>query len=481
MSYGYVLYLFGLILTVLAVLMLFPIIIAGAYGETAHAAAFAAAASATVFVGGGLVLGLRGAKRRAGMRSAVLLIVLAWCLTPVFAAIPFYTTGSALTVTDALFEAVSGLTTTGATILSNVNEQPRSVLLWRSILQWLGGLGTLLTTVGVFSVLTLGSLPVFTPAIRQGDSLAILERLTPMLRLLLPTYAILTLLCVIVLWLTGVPSFDAISLALSTISTGGFSTHDGTLGELISPGAQLVVVIFMIIGAVNFALHAEGIRLRFRHYREEPEVGYLLLLIALIGLMLFAFSPPTDNYANQLASSFFDATSFLTTTGYSLGGRESLSTVPPAFILAVCVLGGSAMSTAGGFKIIRFILLFRHSSAELRRLAHPHSVIRIHYAGRAVARSLLSGLWIYFIALTALIGFTAVIVSLGGYDFQTSLSAAATMASNAGPVFDYTQSGGVSVGAMPAFVKWSLSVAMIFGRVEILVLLPLFNRSYWQS
>ncbi len=481
MSYGYVLYLFGLILTVLAVLMLFPILAAGAYGETTQATAFTAASSATIFVGVGLVLGLRGAKRRAGMRSAVLLIILAWCLTPLFAAIPFYTTGSASTFTDAIFESVSGLTTTGATILSSIDDQPRSILLWRSLLQWVGGFGTLLTTVGVFSVLTFGSLPVFTPTIRVGDSLSVLERLRPILRLLLPTYAILTLLCVIALWLTGVPNFDALLLALSTISTGGFSPSDGTLGQLIPPSTQLFIAIFMIIGAMNFALHAEGFRLRFRHYGEEPEVGYLLLLIAIVGLMLVVLSAPTDDYVNQFGSSLFNATSFLTTTGYSLGGRESLSAVPPVFILAICVLGGSAMSTAGGVKIVRFILLFRHSLAELKRLAHPHGVMRIHYARRAVARPLLSGLWIYFVALTALIGFVAIIVSLGGYDFQTSLSAAAAMTSNAGPVFDYTQSGGFSIAGLPAFIKWSLSAAMICGRVEILALLPLFNRSYWQS
>ncbi len=478
MSYTNALYIFGVVLGAIAILMLVPILTALSNEETTQAAAFGVSVGVTGFFAGTLVLGLRGSAQKSTLREAVLVVLLVWFLLPVFGALPYLLGDTLNSSPDAYFEAVSGLTTTGATLVGSVEALPRSILIWRSLLQWLGGFTSILMAVAVLSTVSFGGLPVFRPVVGAADTGSLLQRLAPVARALITTYVVLTLLCFVSLGIT-VPLFDAFCLALSTIATGGYVTRDGTL-SVFGNWATFVVAIFMIIGALNFALHAEVWKLRARQYRQEPEVGYFFglgfLVLVMIIVILWRSGPPPNGF-----TAFFYTASFMTTSGFAIGDGTLLDTVPPAFLMIVALLGGSALSTAGGFKIVRAVLLFRHSLAELTRLAHPHSVTRVHYGDGAVASAEFKSLWIYFVSFIVVLALTALFVSLFDFDYLTSLAVASAALSNMGPLLGFATAHEASYMDMPSAVKIALSIAMIMGRVEILILLPILDRSYWQT
>ncbi len=478
MPYTNALYIFGVVLGAIALLMLIPILTALSSGEGRQVAAFGVSFGVTGFFAGTLILGSRGSAQKLNLREAVLVILLVWFLLPVFGALPYLLGDTLELPTDAYFEAVSGLTTTGATLVESVEGLPRSILIWRSLLQWLGGYASILMAVAVLSAVGFGGLPVFRPVVAAADTGSLLHRLAPVARALFATYAVLTLACFVCLGLS-IPLFEAVCLALSTISTGGYVTTDGTL-SVFGNGASFIVTIFMIVGALNFALHAEVGKAQLSQYRNEPEVVYFFGIGFLVLVMLIAIlwreGPPPNGF-----SAFFYTVSFMTTSGYAIGDGKMLDSVPPVLLLAIALLGGSALSTAGGFKIVRALLLFRHSLAELTRLAHPHSVARVYYGVSAVAEIQFKGIWVYFVSFVIVLALTSLFVSLYDFDYLTSFSAAAAALANMGPLLAFTTARTASYVDMPAAVKIVLSMAMIMGRVEILILLPIFNRSYWQS
>ncbi len=472
------LYIFGNVLGAVALLMSIPTLVALSNGETAQISAFVASLCITGFFAGALIFGLHSSSRNAGLREAVFVVLLVWFLLPAFGALPYRLGDTLGTSSDAYFEAVSGLTTTGATLIQSVETLSKSMLLWRALLQWLGGFMSILMAVAVLSTVGFGGLPVFRPVVAAADTGTLLHRLVPVARALLMTYAVLTLLCFMALAAT-VPLFDAFCLSLSTIATGGYVTRDGTVG-MFGNWASLIVALFMIVGALNFALHAELGRGSFRQYRREPEVRYVLglgfLVFALFAALDWRGGAPPDVFA-----AFFYTVSFMSTSGFSIGDGTFLDDIPPLLLLTVALLGGSALSTAGGFKIVRAVLLVRHSMTELTQLAHPHNVARVHYGESPVTEDQFKGIWIYFISLTFVLALTALFLSWHDLDYLTSVSAAAAALSNMGPLLGFATEGAASYGDMPGAVKLALSVAMIVGRVEILILLPLLDSAYWRN
>jgi len=461
--------------------MILPLLFALANGEHAQVVSFLTSIALSSFFGGGLFLAFRGNRRRSSGRDAILVMLVIWMTAPFFAALPLIIGGTFQHLNEAVFEATSGLTTTGATLLEHLAGVPRSILVWRSMLQWVGGFATIVMAVAVFSATSFGNLPVHKLPIQISDESPLSDRLVYVIKSLVSTYLIISLLCFILLWASGLPSFDAFCIALSTVSTGGFMVIDGSFSAYSSPLSEIVLMVFMVMGAMNFVLHTEALNGKFRLYRQEPEVLTFGVLIFCFGILFFVLSQGESNASRNFFSSFFNAASLISTTGYGIGEAKPMAHIPPALLLMVALVGGSALSTAGGLKLVRAILLVRQSMAELDRLAHPHSVIRIRYGVRTVNPEVFSGLWIYFVVLAAALAGISLLLTALGYDFLTSVSATAATLSNTGPVYDYATSQALPFREMSGSARWLLSISMILGRMEIFLILPMFDRLFWEK
>jgi len=481
MSFANIFYILGTMILSLAGITLLPLIVAFTAGESDAAFAFFGTLALTSFFGGGLIFGLRDMPRRSGIREAILLILLAWLVIPLFASLPFSLSDERIGFTPSYFEAVSALTTTGATIYGTIADVQDPILIWRASLQWLGGLGTLLMGVGVFTAISFSTLPVAKPPVRVRESQHLLNRLRPVFRFVAITYVTLTLACFGLIWSTGMTPFDAFCISLSTISTGGFMTRDGSFGVYEVPGAELIITVFMIIGATNMVLHHNFPQQGLKMYRRDPEVRALFFMILIMSALIFFISLGDNNASRHLFSSIFNATSLLSTTGYAIGEGVPLSGVPMPILLATVLIGGSALSTAGGLKLIRFILLTRHMRSELGRLAHPHSLTRVSFGGKNVSLNELTNLWTYFVCFTAILALVGLALSALGFDFTTAFSAAAAALSNTGPVLQYAAPSGLQFHDFTEAAQWVVIFAMIIGRIEILALLPIFSLTYWDK
>lgn len=486
MSYGSVLYYFGLLMLILAGLALAPLLTALAMGESDQVQGFFGTVLITGFAGGAGFLGLRNETKQDTAREWFLLPVISWILLPAFAALPFLYGGATVSVTDAYFEAVSGLTTTGITILHGLDQVPRSILLWRALLQWVGGLGGIVLAVSLLSLLGVGGMQIFRSSVPRGEGGSMFVRMNHIAAQIIPIYAGLSVACVVALWLGGMPAFDALCHAMSTISTGGFSTRDGSIGAFDSGPIEAVLIVFMVAGALNFTLHATALRGGRRRYREDPEASYFLG-IALVGAAMLAiglfFSLGGDGAGlgllTSIRSGLFTAVSVLSTTGFVTGEQMPLPLMPAIAVFALMMIGASTGSTGGGLKLMRFRLLVRQSRRELARLAHPHSVMRVRYGGRPVPDEVMGAIWAFFVLYIFCVAATALLLSLAGLDFESSIALAAAAVGNGGASAGLISP--VEAAELPAFAKWVLCGAMIMGRLEILTVLTILNPAYWRT
>lgn len=486
MSYGSVLYYFGLLMLILAGLAVAPLLTAMAMGEAEQIQGFFGAVIIAGFAGGAGFLGLRDEAKKDTAREWFLLPVIAWTLLPAFAALPFLYGGVTVSPTDAYFEAVSGLTTTGTTVLRGLDTAPRSILLWRALLQWMGGLGSIVLAVSLLSLLGVGGMQMFRSNIPRGEGGSMFARMKRIAGYILPIYVGLSVLCALALWAGGMSVFDALCHAMSTISTGGFSTRDGSVGAFDNGFLELVLIVFMAVSALNFTLHVTALRDGRRHYREDPETRYFIY-VALAGAAVLAigmfFSLGGDGAGlgilSSVRSGLFTAVSVLSTTGFVASEQMPLPLMPALAVFALMMIGASTGSTGGGLKLMRFRLLIRQSQRELARLAHPHSVMRVRYGERVVSEEIMGAIWAFFVLYIFCVAAVTLLLGLGGLDFQTSLALAAAAIGNSGPAAGLISP--VEVAALPSSAKWVLCGAMIMGRLEILTLLTLINPAYWRT
>ena len=485
MSYGSVLYYFGLLLVALSGLAIIPLGTALILGEMEQIQGFVGTVVIAGFAGGAGFLGLQGEAARGKAREWFLLPVVAWAVLPVFAALPFYYGGVTVTPIDAYFEAVSGLTTTGATVLHGLDQAPRSILLWRALLQWMGGLGTVVLAVTLLSLLGAGGMQLFRSSIPRGEGASMFLRMRRIAVQISPIYGALSALCCLALWVGGMPMFDAVCHAMSTISTGGFSTRDGSIGAFDSPFLELVLMVFMTVGALNFTLHATLRKEGRRHYRQDPEARQFLIVagvgaVVLAVGMYFVLGGEGDGpgVLTAVRSALFTSVSVLSTTGYLSTESMPLPLMPALVIFALMMIGASTGSTGGGLKLMRFGLLVRQSRRELARLAHPHSVMRIRHGDRVVSDQVMGAIWAFFVLYILCVASATVMLCFTGLEFQPALALAATAVSNSGPASALVSP--VEVAALGAGAKWVLCLTMVIGRLEILTILTLFNPTYWR-
>ncbi len=423
----------------------------------------------------------RGEKPKVGFRDALVYATSTWVVCGVMGGIPIILT-TGVSFTDGVFESVSALTTTGATILTDLDQMPRSFLLYRQFLQWMGGLGVVIFVVAVLPMLNVGGLKLLkaeTPGPIKDDKLS--PRVANTAHYLWLIYVGITLLCMISYFAVGMTGFDAIAHAFSTVSTGGFSTHDASLGHFNSPQILAVADVFMLLGAISFAMHFRVFRNRdpSLYWKDEETRSFLVivwvmsLLMALLLLWLVGYR----SYLDALSDGTFHLISFITSTGF---GAASFTEWPQAIGLVLVIagyLGGCAGSTAGGNKIIRNLLTVKLMLIEIHRLIHPSGVFRVKYQGRSLDVGIVSAT-LAFMALAAAssLVFTFLLM-LTGLDFWSAFTAVAACLNVLGPAFG---SLGNNFQPVSDVGTWLLSAAMILGRLEYFTVLTLVMPSFWQ-
>ena len=483
MSYATIFSAVGWALVLMAGAMVFPALIAVGFDEYSQALTFVVAAALTSFVGGGLAIATRGATSQVSKREGFLLAVLLWVLLPVFAALPFYFSSSFSTPTDAYFEAVSGLTTTGATVLTDLAGADRSVLFWRSMVAWIGGLSTIVFALALLSLYGIGGMQLYRNAMPRGERDALLPRLVEGVRSIWLVYVGLTVACAIALWASGLSLFDAVTHAFTTLSTSGFSNYAESIAAFSNPAAELILVLFMGAAALNFTLHWAAIHGSPTAYLRDPEfrsfvfVGIVAVVLACIATLAESSSADWDVVLRQ---ALFSVVSVMTTTGFT----SVESSVWPLFVVsmlyALVLVGGSTGSTAGGLKMMRLLLFLKQAGRELARLPHPHGVVRIRYGRRVVPDAAMVAAWSFFFFFVVALAVISGMLALSGLDFRTSLAASAAALSNAGPVLQIVGEPGAGYASLATGAKWVLCLAMVLGRLELLAMLVLVRRLFWQ-
>ncbi len=478
-----------LILRVLSVLLLLivgfmvaPIIVAFFYGELMTIRAFLVP---IVVVGPLAALFLFATRRRRGSlstRSGFLLVTLSWLAAAATGAVPFVLSGWIPGVTDAFFETMSGFTTTGATILTDIEGLPASLLFWRSLTHWLGGMGIIVLTVAILPLLGVGGYQIM-KAEAPGPSV---DRLTPKItqtaKILWFIYLGLTVLQTTLLMVGGLSLYDALTHTFGTLATGGFSPKAASVGHYASPFVQIVVTVFMLAAGVNFILYYRLLLGRFRVIARNTEVKvYLAVFAAATVAIAFAlYGRAYDGIGESLRYAGFQAASILTTTGYATADFAQWPAVAQVLLFALMFVGGSAGSTGGGIKVVRIVTLIKQGFNEMRYLVHPSGVFAIRLNGQVIRKDIVYSIAGFVFLYLLLLVVTAIVVATGGNDIVTSFTTALATLGNIGPGFG--RIGPVeSYAFFPDYIKWYLSVIMMIGRLEIYTVLVLVTPAFWRG
>lgn len=474
----------GLLLMLFSTTLLPPLIIALSVDDGALSA-FTLSLAVTLGTGFLLWLPTRHCHQELLLRDGFMVVVLFWVVLGLFGALPLLLgITPAISWTDAVFESISGLTTTGATLLVGIDDLPTSLLWYRQQLQWFGGMGIIVLAVAILPLLGIGGMQLYraeTPGPVKDNKLT--PRITETAKTLWYLYLGLTLACAMAYWVAGMDPFDAISHAFATVAIGGFSTHDASMGYFQDqPLIEAVAILFMLLAGINFALHfAAWSRLSLAPYRGDSELRAYLLILGLVAVItsLFLYYHQTFTTPEQaLLHGVFQAVSIGTTTGFTTSDYHNWPSFLPVLLLFASFIGGCAGSTGGGMKVIRFVLLFKQGVREIQRLIHPNAVIPIRIGGKRADSRVIEAVWGFFATYVAIFSLLMLLLMADGLDQITAFSAVAACINNLGPGLGEV---GSNYATMSDFAKWLLSLAMLLGRLEIFTLLVLFTPTYWRN
>lgn len=442
---------------------------------------FAAAAVLTGFVGVGLVLASRRPEPSLDVRTAFLLTASSWLVVSFFGALPFVFGVAHLSLTDAVFETVSGLTTTGSTVITGLDTAPRGLLLWRALLQWMGGIGIVVVGLVILPFLRVGGMQLFRTE-SSDRSEKILASTAAIAARMLALYAALTALCFLALRACGFGLFDALTHAMTALSTGGYSTRDASIGAFANPAAEWVLIVAMLAGALPFGRYLAVLHGRPRLFLEDPQIRLLLVIVVSVAasLALWLVLAGERGLADAIRAALFATVSVLTTTGFGAEDWQNWGTPVLGLFLLVTVLGGCTGSTAGGIKIFRVQILGSAALAYLASLVHPNRVVPMRWGGRPIEPDLLiavASFVFFFIGSWAV--FTVVLSALG-LDLLTAISGAATALANVGPGLGPVIGPTGTFAPLPDPAKWVLALAMLLGRLEFFTLLVLLHPAFWR-
>lgn len=463
--------------------MLTPLLINYIFHET-FGVPFLAAFGCTFGVGISLWLLYRKHQHELKIRDGFLIVVLFWFVLCFFAALPFLMViDSHHSITDALFESVAGFTTTGASIITQLDKMPHALLFYRQQLQFLGGMGIIVLAVAILPMLGVGGMQLYraeTPGPMKDSKLT--PRITQTAKALWSIYFLLTFLCMLSYWAAGMNWFDALGESFATVSTGGFSMHSASFAYYQSDLIECVACFFMLLGGTNFALHFIAFKNRsVKHYWQDEEfryyAGFLLLISIVVTISLIAYGFFTAN-PHALIKSLFNIISLATTTGFISAPFTTWPTYVPILIMLLAIIGGCAASTSGGIKVLRALLLFKQSKREMVRLLHPNAIIPIKFGKHVLPEPILQSMWGFLSVFIALFLLLMIVFMAFGNDFITAFSAITATLANAGAGMGSVSNSFSSLN-LPS--KWLLIFSMLAGRLEIFSLLILFSRQFWRK
>ena len=472
----------GLLLMVFSTTMLPPIGVSLYYGDGSYPA-FIAGFAATLVAGALLWFSGRRLNRDLKIREGFLVVVLFWVVLGLFGAIPLYLAPRpALSLTEAAFEAISGLTTTGATVITGLDTMPEAILYYRQQIQWFGGMGIVVLAVAILPLLGVGGMQLYQAEIPGPVKN---EKLTPRIaetaKALWVLYLGMTVACALAYWAGGMTLFDAIGHAYSTVAIGGFSTHDLSKGHFNSALIETISVVFMFIAAINFALHYRVWQTgSLRTYIRDTEFrafATLVVIVTLTATLILYASGTYPEPEKAFLKALFQVVSVGTTTGFTTADYTLWPSLLPMMLLLGSFVGGCAASTAGGIKVIRFVLLLKQGLSELGRLVHPSAMIPVKIGGRIVSSDVLQAVWGFFAAYVAIFVVLYIIMIATGLDELTAFSAVAACLNNLGPGLGEVASNMAVVNDVG---KWVLILAMLLGRLEIFTLIAILTPGFWR-
>lgn len=472
----------GILLMIFSITMLPPLFIALIYKD-GGGVAFLTGFIISLMTGLVLFLPRKKVKGELRIRDGFLVVVLFWTVLSLFGAIPLYFSHIPnLSVADVVFESFSGLTTTGATVIVGLDNLSHAVLFYRQQLQWLGGMGIIVLAVAILPMLGIGGMQLYraeTPGPVKDSKLT--PRIAGTAKALWNIYLGLTIACALSYWWAGMSLFDAVSHSFSTVAIGGFSTHDASIGWFESSQIELICTGFMLISGVNFSLHFIAVReLSLESYNKDPEFRTyisILLIVTLITMFVLFFQQGVE-ISEAFGDALFHTVSVATTTGFATENFSAWPAFLPTLLLFCSFIGGCAGSTGGGLKVIRFLLLFKQGSREIKKLIHPSAIFKIRVGKTPLSENIIEAVWGFFATYVALFFIFMLILMADGLDQITAFSAVAACMNNLGPGLGEVAANYSSISDLS---KWVLSIAMLFGRLEIFTLLVLFSPHFWRS
>lgn len=472
----------GLLLMVFSMSMLPSVLVSLIAQDDAHHA-FIVGFLITLSAGFMMWLPTRHGAKELRTRDGFLITVMFWLVLGVAGSIPLYLAPEVgLSYTDAFFESFSGLTTTGATVITDIDHLPKSFLFYRQQLQWLGGMGIIVLAVAVLPMLGIGGMQLYraeTPGPMKDSKLT--PRIAETAKALWYIYLTLTIVCAVAYWLAGMSAFDAVAHSFSTVAIGGFSTHNESMGYFNSPTIEMIAVFFMLVSAANFALHYVAWNSKsIKQYLIDPEYSFFLIIAGgLVCVTIFIlFVTQTYPLAESIRYGIFEAVSLLTTTGFATADFSTWPLFAPFMLFMASFIGGCAGSTAGGMKVMRVLLILKQGVREIKRLIHPNGVFPVKVGNRPVSDKVVESVWGFFSVYIMAYAVIFFCLLASGLDFETTWSAVGSSMNNLGPGLGEVAQ---HYATIPSFAKWVLCFAMLLGRLEIFTLLVLFTPQYWRS
>jgi trk system potassium uptake protein TrkH len=477
-NYKTVFFTLGILQIILGASMFLPIIIQLIYSEIDSS--FFGASIITIVFGTLFFLSNLDHDKKLNLQQAFLLTALSWLSIAIFGSLPFIFSNLNLSFTDSFFESMSGITTTGSTILSNLEITPKSILLWRAILQWLGGIGIIVMAITLMPIMNVGGMQLF--KISSNDSSEkILPKSKEIALRLIYIYSSLTILCALTYWIFGMSIFDSLTHSMTTIATGGFSNYNESIGYFNSIPIEISSMLFIILGSLPFIVYIKFINGNKKIFTSDIQIRTFIKIILIAITILSIYLIFYDGTKFNLRSIFFNVISILTGTGYVNAEFDGWGSFALVLFLALMFIGGCAGSTTCGIKIFRIQILYLFISNQLKKIIYPKGVFVMKYDKNVIDNkfisSIISFIYLYFVIFFIL----AALLSLTGLDFVTAISGAATSISNVGPGLGNIIGPNGNFSTLPDISKWILTLGMILGRLELFAILVLFLPSFWRN
>ena len=478
-NYKTVFFTLGILQIILGISMVFPIIIQIIFDELDSS--FIGASLITIIFGTLFFLSNLDHDKKLSLQNAFLLTALSWLSIAVFSSLPFIFSNLNLSITDSFFESMSGITTTGSTIITDLNSSPKAILLWRALLQWLGGIGIIVMAITLMPIMNVGGMQLFKVSSSDASEKILPKTKEITLRLIL-IYLILTFLCSFFYNICGMKFFDSLTHSMTTIATGGFSNYNESIGYFNNIKIEIISMIFIILGSIPFIAYIKFLSGKKNIFYTDTQIKSFIKIIFYSILILFIYLTIFNKSFSDvsLRSISFNVISILTGTGYVTQNFDNWGSFPLIYFLILMFIGGCAGSTACGIKIFRVQILYLFLKNQLKKIIYPRGIFIIKYDNNNVNEKFMASI-IAFIYLYIIIFFIiTAMLTLSGLDFTTSISGAATSISNVGPGLGELIGPNGNFSQLPDFSKWILSFGMILGRLELFAILVLFLPSFWQ-